>query len=301
MKSVIPAVLIIFILTCFSLNTATCQSIIGNPASISSYGIVSVNANKTYYLNDTAILISYESRGRSNLKHQSEDSENEFIPKPALTEPQSGDTSVIQVVPTILTLPKGEIKNNKMAILFSGDGGWFGFEHNLSERLASYGIPTVGVDIRKYLWSRKTPESVSSDVAALLEFYSRTWGKSEFIIMGYSQGAEVVPFVFNRLPEEMKQKTKSIIMLSPEETTDFEVHISNMLGLGNKQNTLDVISEISKIKNKRQICIFGENEKTKVPLLIKNSNIEFVYVPGDHHFKGNASLIVEKIREKAGL
>ena len=116
--------------------------------------------------------------------------------------------------------------------------------------------------------------------------------------MGYSQGAEIVPFVLTRLPEEMKSKVISMVMLSPELSTDFEVHITNMLGLGNKENTYDVIAEISKIQDTRQICIFGENENTKVPEILRSTQVETVLIPGDHHYKSNSTLIVQKMKDK---
>jgi type IV secretory pathway VirJ component len=87
-------------------------------------------------------------------------------------------------------------------------------------------------------------------------------------------------------------------MLSPAITTDFEVHISNMLGLGNKQNTYDVIAEISRIQNTRQIGIFGQNENTKVQDLLRNANVSIVIIPGDHHYKGNSALIVQKMKDE---
>ena len=118
------------------------------------------------------------------------------------------------------------------------------------------------------------------------------------MLMGYSQGAEIVPFVLTRLPEELKSKVISSVMLSPEITTDFEVHITNMLGMGNRQNTYDVIAEISGIQKTRQICIFGEKEKTNVPELLKDTKVETVFIPGDHHYKSNSALIVQVMKNK---
>ena len=87
-------------------------------------------------------------------------------------------------------------------------------------------------------------------------------------------------------------------MLYPEKSTDFEIHITNMLGLGNKKNMYNVITETKGIKDTRQIVIFGEREKTNVPDLLKGSKVEIVKIPGDHHYKSNSALIVQTIREK---
>ncbi len=201
-------------------------------------------------------------------------------------------------IPTIITLGKSGVKSNVIAVMFSGDGGWYGLEQSIANHLANSGISTIGIDTRKYFWNRKTPEITASDVESLLNYYGKEWNRSQFMFIGYSQGAEIIPFVINRLPEVLKSKVISSVMLSPEETTDFEVHISNMLGLGNKQNTYDVIAEISRIKKIRQICIFGEKEDTKVPGLLKGKHVEEVFIPGDHHYKSNSTLIVQEMKNK---
>lgn len=197
-----------------------------------------------------------------------------------------------------ITPGKTGVKSNIIAILYSGDGGWYSFEQSLADHLANSGISTIGIDTRKYFWDRKSPETTASDIEKLLRYYGRKWGRSQYILMGYSQGAEIVPFVFTRLPEEMKSNVISTVMLSPETTTDFQVHVTNMIGMGNKQNTYDVVTEISRVKNTRQICIFGEDETTNVPELLKKYQVETVIIPGSHHYKGNAALIVQKIKEK---
>ena len=118
------------------------------------------------------------------------------------------------------------------------------------------------------------------------------------MIIGYSLGAEIVPFVFSRLPEELKSRVVSLVMLSPASNTDFEIHITDMLGMGNKRNTYDVIAEISGIQKTRQIIIYGVNEKTGVPDLLKQTQVEIVRIPGDHHYNKNTALIVQVMEEK---
>jgi type IV secretory pathway VirJ component len=203
--------------------------------------------------------------------------------------------------PVVITQGKTNIRSNIIAVLFSGDGGWFSFEQALADNLANSGITTIGIDTKKYFWRRKSPETTASDITKLFSYYGKEWNKSQYMLIGYSQGAEIVPFVQTRLPDEMKGNVISLVMLSPEATTDFEIHISNMVGMGSKQNTYDVIAEISRIEKTRQICVFGEDENTNVPGLLKSTSVEIIFVPGQHHYKGNAALIIHKIKEKKGF
>jgi type IV secretory pathway VirJ component len=200
-------------------------------------------------------------------------------------------------LPINITKGKGDSGNNIIAVLFSGDGGWFGFEQSVADHLAGFGVSTIGIDTRKYFWNRRTPEKTATDITNLLNHYRVEWGASRYVIAGYSQGAEIVPFVITRLPEEIRSGIISGVMLSPESTTDFEVHFSNMLGLGNRHNTYDVTGEISRIKNIHLVCIFGQDEKTSVPDILKNDDVVIKFVPGNHHYKSNAALIVETMRD----
>jgi len=201
-------------------------------------------------------------------------------------------------IQSVITMGKQGNNGDLIALFFSGDGGWYSFEQSIADRLAEEGISTIGIDIKKYLWNRKSPETVSSDISLLLKSFSKEWGRSKIIILGYSQGAEIIPFIFNRLPEKQKFATSSLVMLSPGETTDFEIHVTNMMGLGNRENTFDVIAEISKISNTRQICIFGDNENPKVRDALQGSKVESVTVPGDHHYKNSTSVIVKVLKDR---
>jgi type IV secretory pathway VirJ component len=212
-------------------------------------------------------------------------------------KPVSSKVQKFQGIPYNITNAKTQITDGPVAMILSGDGGWFSFEQAIANNLGTFGVPTIGIDTRKYFWNRKTPEKTASDMAELLNYYGREWGKKKFVLIGYSYGAELVPFIITLLPQQIKSGVMSAVLLSPAETTDFEVHISNMLDLGNRQNTYNVIEEIKKLEKINTICIFGQNEKSPMPGLLKSSSAKFVFIPGDHHYHGNATLIVKVMKD----
>lgn len=199
-------------------------------------------------------------------------------------------------LPVVITPEKVQIKSAPVAFIISGDGGWYKFEQSIADKIAEDGIPTIGLDTKKYFWHRRTPEETTSDIIACLEHYGGEWGKEEFIIIGYSLGAEIVPFVVNRFPEAMKSKISMLVLLSPAQTTDFEVHIADMVGIVNRKNTYKVIDEIMRIKDIPSLLIFGADEKSKVPELFKGTPVMTEIIPGDHHYKFNTSLIVQTMK-----
>jgi type IV secretory pathway VirJ component len=222
---------------------------------------------------------------------------NELMAKYQAKEAENVPSKKVDHIPFNITREKIPVSGAPAALFFSGDGGWNVFEQTIADKLGAYGVPTIGIDTKKYFWIRKTPEKSASDMAEILNYYGKEWGKTQFIIIGYSQGAEIVPFLVTHFPDALKSKVLSTVMLSPETTTDFEIHITNMLGLGNRQNTYNVIEEINKMPKTNAICIFGEHEKTPAPELLKGTSVKILFIPGDHHYKSNTSLIVKTMKD----
>ncbi len=233
----------------------------------------------------------------SDFMPQWKDAFTRLIAKYESTKPQEADISEVKGLPLIITNSKTPDKQAPMALLISGDGGWYGFEQQIADNLAVRGIPTVGLDSKKFFWNRRTPEETAADIAKALDYYSKEWGREKIVLIGYSLGAEIVPFIANRLPAEIKSKVESSVLLSPDITTDFEIHFSNMLGMGNRQNTYNALNEINKMQGVRTLIIFGEGEKTEIPELLKNPSVVVRKIPGDHHYKFNLPLIMQTMRE----
>jgi type IV secretory pathway VirJ component len=208
-----------------------------------------------------------------------------------------GNADRVKNLPLNITRSKIQVDEKPIALLISGDGGWYSFEQSIADNLAGDGIPTIGLDSKKYFWKRRTPEQTAEDIAISLKYYSKEWGKDRFILIGYSLGAEIVPFIINRLPQEMKAKIISSVLLSPDISTDFEIHISNMLGMGNRQNTYNVADEIIAMQPVPVLIIFGSGEKTEVPDLLKGKEVIIKKIPGDHHYKFDIPLIIKTIKD----
>ncbi|HZY26478.1 MAG TPA: AcvB/VirJ family lysyl-phosphatidylglycerol hydrolase, partial [Bacteroidales bacterium] len=203
----------------------------------------------------------------------------------------------VKNIPVVLTNSKIEDRKAPIALVVSGDGGWYSFEQLISDNMAKQGIPTIGLDSKKYFWKRRTPEETASDMDKVLNYYGKLWGRDKFVLIGYSLGAEIVPFIVNRLPEETKSRIESVVLLSPATTTDFEIHISNMLGMGNRQNVYHTIDEIKEMQAITTLIIFGDGEKTDFPELLKNTSVTIKKIPGDHHYKFNLQLIMQTMKE----
>jgi type IV secretory pathway VirJ component len=222
---------------------------------------------------------------------------NGLVEKYNKNQTADNDIDNVKNIPVVITNAKSQNTDAPIALLISGDGGWYSFEQSIANHLAEQGIPTIGLDSKKYFWKRKTPEETAADITKELIFYRKEWGKDRFLLIGYSLGAEIVPFIVNRLPEEMKSKIVSAVLLSPEIYTDFEIHVTNMLGMGNRQNVYNVIDEIIKMQTVPSLIILGDGEKSKIPGLLTGTPPKISIIPGDHHYKFNLPLIVQTMKD----
>ena len=118
----------------------------------------------------------------------------------------------------------------EFALLLTGDGGWAGLDQELAARLAAAGVPTVGLNSLKYFWKARTPEEATRDVTRILRHYLAAWHKERVLLIGYSFGADVLPFVVNRLPAELRARVVSVSLLGIDASASFEVHLSDWVG-----------------------------------------------------------------------
>lgn len=82
----------------------------------------------------------------------------------------------------------------------------------------------------------------------------------DLILVGYSFGADIIPFIANRLPDALRKNLLSVFLLSPSTSTDFEIHWLDMPG-GSKGRGRDVVEKINKMGQQKTISIFGSEEK----------------------------------------
>ncbi len=182
-----------------------------------------------------------------------------------------------------------------MAVFISGDGGWTSFDQAISEALAEKGIPVVGVDAQKYFWNARTPQETTKEIADAVRHFMLQWKRQSFILVGYSFGASVVPFVTNLMPIELKEKIQGTVSLSPDENADFEIHIEDMMNIENSRDTYRVLPEIRQNRFLKMICVFGAEEDESVRKKFANAGAKILLLPGGHSFNNNSIAVANAI------
>jgi type IV secretory pathway VirJ component len=175
---------------------------------------------------------------------------------------------------------------NPFILYISGDGGFNRFSLDLCITLNKAGYSITAINAKTYFWNQKTPEQTAGDISGYLQKKFRDRKNQQLVLVGYSFGSDVIPFVVNRFPGPEKNKLLSVILLSPSASTDFEVHWLDMFGAG-KKRSMDVVAEINKMGDQKTVTIFGSDETDFPVKKIKLKNHRNEVLPGGHHFAGD--------------
>jgi type IV secretory pathway VirJ component len=184
-----------------------------------------------------------------------------------------------------------------MAVLISGDGGWAGIDRDIAAALAGNGVPVIGLDSLRYFWSARTPASTAADVDRVMRFYLAHWNKSKVILIGYSQGADVLPFVVNRLPGEARSRIALTAMLALGRRADFQFRLSNWIK--NSNDGLAIQPELDKFAVGKFLCVYGAEEKESGCPSADSGAIRAVKLKGGHHFDGDNAGLARRILDAA--
>jgi type IV secretory pathway VirJ component len=191
-----------------------------------------------------------------------------------------GDLPVVEVA-----AQPGSAPSDSFAILMSGDGGWAGLDQDIAAALSAKGIPVVGLDSLRYYWTARTPESLAADTDRMIRYYLSHFGKKRVLLIGYSQGADVLPFAVNRLPDATKSQVALMAILGMSEHALFEFHVSSWISDDNSGPL--TLPEVNRITGMPVLCIYGEDEHDSLCPKLDARKFAVVMVKGGHHFDGN--------------
>lgn len=211
--------------------------------------------------------------------------------------PADADASAVSSLP--LEELKADGPSPTLAIIYSGDGGWQDLDKTIGEALQSKGVSVVGVDSLRYFWSQQTPEQTAKDLAHIIDHYGKAWGAQRVILIGYSFGANVLPFAYNRLPAAEKAKIVQLSLLGLAQRTDFEIRVTGWLGVSADDDAPPVAPELKSIAPALIQCFYGEEEDDTVCPTPAMAGAEVIKTTGGHHFDGDYDSLARTIMDGA--
>lgn len=178
-----------------------------------------------------------------------------------------------------------------LVFYITGDGGMNNFSNSLMKAFNSKGYSVLALNAKDYFWKKKTPQQFSAELSTQVSHCLQAWKLKSFVLVGYSFGADVAPFMFSRLPLNLAHEARQLVLLSPSPTTTFEIKLLDMLGMGVNKGE-NVAAEINKIV-KPVLLVLGTDENDFPLSQVTNKKV--LKLPGGHHYDRDANSFCQQL------
>lgn len=199
----------------------------------------------------------------------------------------------------LVEVPATAGKSRRMALLLTGDGGWAGLDRGMSDQLAASGIPVAALSTLRYFWMPQKPEHVARDLERIMGHYLKAWNKDQVLLIGYSFGANVLPFIVADLAPEFRSRIATMNLLGLAKHTSFEIHVADWVP-GSEPEGAAIAPEFDKLVGIKTLCIYGSDETDSLCPSLAPTTALAIKMPGDHHFDDDTSTLVRHMLEFAG-
>ncbi len=179
------------------------------------------------------------------------------------------------------------------AVIISGDGGWAGIDRGIGNYLADHGVSVVGLNALRYFWVPRTPDGTARHLARLIATTLQEDGAHHVLLIGYSRGADVLPFVVPLLPDSLRRFVASVALVAPSRHASFEFHFIDLITSG--KGSLDVVRAITGLRGIRVLCIYGVDDPDAACPHLPPEAARIVRMKGGHHLDGAYQEIAKRI------
>ena len=221
-----------------------------------------------------------------------------------MVAPAEIDTTAAPAAAELQDLPLTEVPASgaltvSMAVILTGDGGYGVTDKGIARSLAEHGIPVVVLNSLHYFRKRRTPEIASADLERILRHYLPLWNRERAVLVGYSLGADVLPFMLNRLPPDLRARVPVLALLGVSAEAEFQFHLTDWLGSHHQKNALPVLPELERLRGLRILCFYGNQDKDTVCNQLDQGLVTSFPIEGGHRFGGKYGPIAEEILKAA--
>jgi type IV secretory pathway VirJ component len=216
-------------------------------------------------------------------------------PPPAAAPADLADLPLVEV-PASGAGGAAEGVRRRFAVMLSGDGGWATIDKGVASGLAARGMPVVGLDSLRYFWSARTPRGLAADLDRIIEHYAAHWGRPEVVLVGFSQGADVLPFAVNQQDGVSRARVRLVALLSLAGKASFEFHVTQWLG---PSGDLPVAPQVQRLDPHELLCVYGKVDPETICPQLAASGVPTVMLPGSHHFDGDYDHLARIVFERA--
>lgn len=204
-------------------------------------------------------------------------------------------------LPLVELAPNG-VFGDYFAVVLSGDGGWVNIDKAIATDLAAHGIPVVGLNSLQYFWNARQPAAMSADLARIIAHYAALWHKRDVLLIGYSLGADALPFMIDGLPEPARRQIRLVTLLGPGREASFQFHVGDWFGASSHRGDRPTEPAVAQLAGTNLLCVYGADEADSLcPQIRGRSGVSVLRTGGGHHFGGDYHVITAQILARLRL
>lgn len=205
-------------------------------------------------------------------------------------------------------------REDVLAIVYSGDGGWRDLDKQLGAKLSERGVPVLGVSALSYFWRTRSAADSAVDLDALIQQNLATFKKKRVWLIGFSFGADVLPSIIDKLQPENRATIAQLVLLSPTRDASFEIEMEGyMRESWFKTHTQEWIQKLNPVQHYDAlppllaldarppvICYYGKEEGDD-SICTEPSLPNWILVDakeGDHHFDGDYGKLATEMLQR---
>lgn len=184
------------------------------------------------------------------------------------------------------------------AIVLTGDGPTGGLGKQIGRGLQRAQMPAVVWHSLRYYWNPKTPEQAARDLDLVIRHYGSAWKKQRVVLVGYSMGADVLPFLVNRLPADTRARVAGVALVAMAHDAVFEFRVEQWWGTSGAPKRA-TRPEVERLAGLPVVCVWARGDELAACPRMRTAPMREVELRGGHHFKGDEARLVRVIREFA--
>jgi type IV secretory pathway VirJ component len=149
--------------------------------------------------------------------------------------------------------------SHTLALLITGDGGWASTDRTIAERLARDGDGVIVLNSLHYFTYPRTPAGLAADLSTLARVGCARWSCDRIVLVGYSMGADVLPFVVDKLSSDVRPRVVQLQLISLSHEATFRFLPTQWLGL-HLWPTVATLPQLAKLRRVQVVCIYGTSD-----------------------------------------
>jgi type IV secretory pathway VirJ component len=206
----------------------------------------------------------------------------------------AADSAALSRLPIIEVPPRDS--GNCLVVFLSGDGGWADIDRRIATRLAQRGDAVVGLNLRDYLKTKRTPDEVAEAVGAIARAYESRWQRSDLVIVGFSRGANLAPFAVSRFPPDLTARLHGIALIGLNRAANFKWHLQDVFRDVSRDDDVPTLPELAKVQGIPILCIYGSDEHESA-CRSTQPEVRRIERRGGHHLDGNYDALGDLIHD----